>query len=178
MSNRTGEIIKNAFNEGWTTALITAASLSSLTCTVVASTGTVTRSAGSWITDGIGVGDIVTFGGFADSENNVAYTVVTVSALSLTGTTASAMKNVSGDTGVTAAPLTKNVCAGPGMMAQLRVNTSEITVTPKDGTTSLWGTVASTADFNCYCSPVGYASSLKLTFSADGTAWVFYKAAV
>lgn len=176
--SRANELLEHGANTGWTATLITSTTISGLTCDVVAATKTVTRSAGSWISDGIAVGDIITFSGFGDAGNNVAYTVATVSALSLTGTTAAAMTNVTGDGSVQAVPSTKNVDTGAGMMDILKVNTGDITVTPYDGTTALWGTVDSTADLNLYCAPMNYTTALKLLFSADGNAWVLYKRAV
>jgi hypothetical protein len=161
--------------DGWKAKKITAASLSGLTCTVVAATKTVTRASGSWITDGISVGDIVTFTGFADSENNIDYTVASVSALSLTGTSAAAMKNVTADEGVAAAPLTKAVNMGPCKLGMLKVVTEVITVTPYNGTSAKWDAVASTAVLELQPCPIAIGTSLKLLFSADGSAWALYK---
>ncbi len=172
---RQTQIQEIQLSKGWKSKLITSTTLTGITCDVVAATKTITRSTGSWVSDLIEVGDILTLSGFADSGNNVAYTVVTVSALTLTGTTAAAMTSVTGDSGIQAIPATKAVHVGKGKFDLIRVNTGAITVTPKDGTTSLWGTVASTADLNLYLAPIQYDSALKLTFSADGTAWILYK---
>jgi hypothetical protein len=176
--SRANELLEHGANTGWTATLITSTTVAGITCDVVASTKTVTRSAGSWVTEGIAVGDILTFTGFSAAGNNVDYTVTSVSALSLTGTTAAAMTNVSGDGGVQYVPSTKAVDIGSGQMDILKVNTGAITVTPYDGTTALWGTVASTADLNLYCAPIKYTTALKLVFSADGNAWVLYKPGV
>lgn len=170
---RTTEILEKE-HAGYTATLITSTTLTGLTCDVVASTKTITRSAGSWISDGIAIGDILTLTGFADAQNNIDYTVVTVSALSLTGTSAATMKNVTADGGVQAVPATKAVCMGAGNFDILKVNTAVIGVTPKDDTTALWTAIYSTADLNLYCAPIKFSTSLKLTFSADGNAWVLY----
>jgi len=175
---RTTEILSGEFVDGWSATLIASTTVAAMTCDVVAATKTVTRAAGSFVSEGIAVGDILTFTGFADAGNNIDYTVVTVSALTLTGTSAAAMTNVTADGGVQYVPSTKCVHIGKGRFNQLRVNTAIITVTPKDGTAALWGTLTSAADFNAYCASIGYSNSLKLTFSADGNAWVFYKASV
>ncbi len=170
-TDRLTEIVE----KGYTASLITSTTVAGITCTVVAATKTVTRTAGSWVTEGIAIGDILTFTGFASASNNVAYTVSTVSALTLTGTTAAAMANVTEDAGVQYVPSTKAVDMGAGHLDILKVNTGAITVTPYDDTTALWGTVASTADLNLYCAPIRYGVALKLVFSADGNAWVLYK---
>jgi hypothetical protein len=77
--------------------------LTGLTVTVAAGASgfTFTRSAGSWVTDGVEVGDIVTFGGFAASENNIAVEVTAVSALVLTAANATGCTAVTDDTDVT-----------------------------------------------------------------------------
>jgi hypothetical protein len=52
--------------------------------TIVTSTKTISRSTGSFVTDGLVVGDIITLAGFTNSVNNTQVMVATVSALSLT----------------------------------------------------------------------------------------------
>jgi len=83
-----------------------ATAITGITGTVVASTKTVTRAAGSWVDDGVAVGHVLTFAGFANAGNNAAYTVMTVCALSLTGTTSTTMVNETAKTGVSATPST------------------------------------------------------------------------
>jgi hypothetical protein len=177
-TDRTTQILEHQLNTGWSVRTITSTTLTGITCDVVAATKTVTRAAGSWITDLIEVGDILTFSGFADAKNNVAYTVSTVSALTLTGTTAAAMANATADEGVQAIPATKCVHVGKGKFDILTVVTGAVNVTPYDGTTALWGTVASTADLNLYCAPIQYDTALKLLFSADAVARILYKAEI
>jgi len=78
--------------------------LSGLTVTVAAAASgfTFTRAAGSWITDGVEVGDVITFGGFADGENNIAVEVTTLDATILTAANATGCAAVVSDTDVTA----------------------------------------------------------------------------
>ena len=62
--------------------------------TIAVATGspaTYTRSAGSWITDGVAVGDYVTFGGFTNGGNNGQFKVTAVSALVVSVTNAGAV---------------------------------------------------------------------------------------
>lgn len=169
------EIIEKEIGRGWTAKKIASATLSGITATVVAATKTVTRAAGSWITDGLQVGDIITFTGFADAGNNVDYTVVTVSALTITGTTAAAMVNVTADEGVGGAISTKAVTLSRCKLGRLLVLTPVITVTPQNNTADLWDAVSDAAELNLEPCPIEVPVSLKLTFSADGEAWVLYK---
>lgn len=169
------EIIEKEIGRGWVARKLTSATLSGITADVDAAAGTVTRSSGSWISDGLAVGDIITFTGFADAENNVAFTVTAVTALVVTGTTAAAMKNVAGDSGVGGGIRTKAVTASRCRMGILKVLTGSITVTPKNDTEAVWDGVASTADLEIQPCPIEIGSALKLTFSADGSAWVLYK---
>lgn len=63
----------------------TTISLSGLTLTVAAGAKTITRSAGSWITDGVVVGTWIQFGAFANGANNTTrFRVSVVTALVLT----------------------------------------------------------------------------------------------
>lgn len=78
--------------------------LTGLTVTVASATSgfTFTRSAGSWITDGVAVGDIITFGGFAAVGNNSSFQVTAVTALEVTCGNATGCTEVVSDTDVTA----------------------------------------------------------------------------
>lgn len=80
----------------WTTAY----TLTNQTVTVVAGTKVFSRAAGSWITDGVKIGDKITTTGFEDAGNNGTFLVSNVTALEITCATASGLVNVSGDTGV------------------------------------------------------------------------------
>jgi len=75
-----------------------------LTVTVAsaASGFTFTRSTGSWITDGVAVGDIITFGGFAAVGNNASFQVTALTALAVTCGNATGCTAVVSDTDVTA----------------------------------------------------------------------------
>lgn len=78
-------------------------SLTGLTVTVAAAASgfTFTRSAGSWITDGVEVGDIVTFGGFTAAGNNITVEVTALNATVLTAANATGCEAVTDDTEVT-----------------------------------------------------------------------------
>lgn len=79
--------------------------LTGLTVTVAAAAGggfTFTRSTGSWITDGVAVGDIITWGGFAAAGNNSSFQVTDVTALAVTCGNATGCTAVTSDTDVTA----------------------------------------------------------------------------
>lgn len=78
--------------------------LTGLTVTVAsaASGFTFTRSTGSWVTDGVAVGDIITFGGFAAVGNNSSFQVTAVTALAVTCGNATGCTAVVSDTDVTA----------------------------------------------------------------------------
>ncbi len=164
---------------GWKAKKVTVpAALSGITASVTKATATsdalVTRTTGSWITDTLAIGDIITFTGFANSENNVAFTVTGVTALVLSGTTAADMK---AEVGATIGGLigTRAVKLNRSKLGQLRVLTGAITVTPYDDTVAMWDTVASTADLDLKQCPLEFTHKLKLLFSAAGSAWVIYK---
>ncbi|MDT8372015.1 MAG: phage tail tube protein [Gammaproteobacteria bacterium] len=63
----------------WTTPI-------NLAVTANVAVGTFTRAAGSWITDGMAAGQIVTVGGYVDAGNNGRFVVTAVTALVLTVT--------------------------------------------------------------------------------------------
>lgn len=79
-------------------------SLTGLTVTVAAAASgfTFTRSAGSWVTDGVAVGDIITFGGFTAVGNNSSFQVTDVDATIVTCGNATGCTAVVSDTDVTA----------------------------------------------------------------------------
>jgi hypothetical protein len=74
--------------------------LTAQTVSVNATSKTFSRLTGSWITDGVQVGDRIVTTGFDDSENNGTFLVSEVVALTITCATASGLKTVTGDTGV------------------------------------------------------------------------------
>jgi hypothetical protein len=75
--------------------------LTSQTVSVNSSTKKFSRSSGSFITDGVQVGDFITTTGFADAGNNGTFEVSAVAALEITCATATGLVTVVGDTGVT-----------------------------------------------------------------------------
>ncbi len=74
--------------------------LTDQTVTVVASTHKFSRAEGSWITDGVKVGDAFVTTGFEAAGNNGTFIVTDVSALEVTCGAATGLVNVSSDTGV------------------------------------------------------------------------------
>lgn len=82
-------------------AFAVAYNLSTQTVTVVASTKKFSRASGSWITDGVKVGDKFTTTGFAAAGNNGTFIVTAVSALEVTCGAATGLENVTDDTLVT-----------------------------------------------------------------------------
>jgi len=168
------------FRIGWRATKITVpAALSGITATVVVATATVdnivSRAAGSWIDDTVEIGDSITFTGFEGAANNVTFTVTKVEALALYGTTAAAMLAVAGDAGVGGLIGTRAVKLDRCRLGRIRVLTGAITITPYDDTVAMWDTVASTADLDFGDQPLEITHSLKLLFSAAGSAWVHYK---
>ena len=87
------DLLKAALGGNWAAAY----SLTGLTVDVDAVAKAFTRSAGSWITDGVKVGDRVTFSGFLDPENNDTFLVSAVAELVLTCETATGLVNVTAD---------------------------------------------------------------------------------
>jgi len=110
------DIIEAAAQSTWAVKY----ALTGLTVTVVAgTTNTVTRSAGSWITDGVEVGDIITLGGFTEggepdlAPNNDTFEVTAVgSATEITLGNATTLVACSDETGVTATTGTDYVMVG------------------------------------------------------------------
>lgn len=74
--------------------------IADMTCSVVASTGTVTRSSGNFLTDGVAVGHTFYFYGFASAGNNGYFTIAAVTATTVTVTDNTGMVNVTDDLGV------------------------------------------------------------------------------
>lgn len=62
-----------------------------------------------------------------------------------------------------------------GKLGRILVLTDVITVTPKDDATDLWDAVIDDAEFDTSHTPIDFATSLVLTFSGAGSAWVLYK---
>ena len=170
------EFLKEA-DKGYTGTLITGSSTGGLTVTVdaTAKTFTITAGAASWAACGLAVGDSVTFTGFADGGNNSTFVATTIVGLVLTCSAAAGLVDVVADGGVTAFVSTKLVYTGAGKLGRLRVETGAITITPKDNTTAIWGTVDSTAELVLCETPLRFNTSLKLTFSATGSAYVLYR---
>jgi hypothetical protein len=78
----------NTFSETITTGSSTA-----LTVTVDSAGKTFTRSSGNWLSEGVAVGDWVTFAGFANGGNNSNVLVSNVTATVLTASTATGLVN-------------------------------------------------------------------------------------
>jgi len=70
---------------------------------------------------------------------------------------------------------TKTVHAGRCLLGRLAVATAVITVTPKDDATELAEAQTNAAVLNIGLTPIRIETSLKLTFSGAGDAWVIYK---
>lgn len=82
-------------------AFAVAYNLTSQTVTIVAAAKTFAREAGSFITDGVKVGDKFITTGFEAAGNNGTFVVTAVEALIVTCGAATGLENVTGDTGVT-----------------------------------------------------------------------------
>ena len=70
---------------------------------------------------------------------------------------------------------TKTVKATAGKVARILVATAVITVTPVDGSTAVWSALTNTAELNLTGTPMTFSTSIKLTFSGAGDAWILYK---
>lgn len=92
------DFLESALFGAWAAAY----ALTGLTVDVDATGKTFTRSAGSWVTDGVKVGDKITFGGFAAAGNNGTFVVSAVTDLVVTCATATGLVDVTDDTDVTA----------------------------------------------------------------------------
>ncbi len=63
----------------------------------------------------------------------------------------------------------------PGKVARIIVNTGGINVTPVDGVANAWTALTDAAELNLAGTPMQFATSIRLSFSDDGTAWILYK---
>lgn len=70
---------------------------------------------------------------------------------------------------------TKTVKATAGKVARIRVVDGAITVTPTDGTNAAWGALTNAAELDLGGTPMQFTTSIKLAFSAAGSAWILYK---
>jgi hypothetical protein len=68
---------------------------------------------------------------------------------------------------------TETVKATAGKVAYLKVN-GAYDVTLKDDITAKWGAVNNTSQDWSFC-PIQCGTSIKLTFSGAGSAWIIYK---
>ncbi len=91
------DMLEGALFSDWAVAY----NLTSQTVTVDASDKTFTRASGSWITDGVQVGDKIVTTGFEAAGNNGTFVVSDVVDLTITCATAADLVDVMGDTGVT-----------------------------------------------------------------------------
>jgi len=84
-------------------------------------------------------------------------------------------------TGWTAAKITaagaetKTVKATAGKVARIKVLDGGITVTPVNGSTAAWDALTNAAELDLTGTPMSFPTSIKLTFSAAGSAWILYK---
>jgi len=69
----------------------------------------------------------------------------------------------------------KTVKATAGKVARIQVVDAIITVTPTDGSTAAWSALTSAAELDLGGTPMQFNTSIKLSFSAAGTAWILYK---
>lgn len=69
----------------------------------------------------------------------------------------------------------KAVKASPGKVARIRVVTSGITVTPKNGDDAAWGALTDAAELDLGGTPMRFDTDIRLEFSAAGSAWILYK---
>ena len=93
------DIIEAAAQGSWA---VKYTALTGLKVTVASETDgfSFTRDADSFVTDGVEVGDVVTWSGFEDSENNIAVEVTAVSALEIVAANATGCQTVVDDTGI------------------------------------------------------------------------------
>lgn len=102
-----------------------------VTISVVATAKTFTRSAGSFLTDGFRVGDLVTFTGLANGGNSGTFVATTVTALVITCAAATGLADETGDADETATAVGHYVYLNS--LARLRV----VRVSGIGGTTTL-----------------------------------------
>jgi len=70
---------------------------------------------------------------------------------------------------------TKTVKATAGKVARILVVTGAIAVTPVNGSTAAWDALTNAAELNLTGTPMTFSTSIKLTFSGAGDAWILYK---
>lgn len=163
--------------QGWAAKKIAFSSIAALTITVAATAKTMTRSAGSWITDDVEVGDKLTFTGFAAGGNNGTFEVTEMTATVLTLGNATGLVDVTNDTPIAAHIGDRLVHAGPSLLGGIRVITVGDDVTPHDSAVALWDAVDSTADLDIGCTPLRCNTSLRVACTTPAEAWVLYKRA-
>ena len=78
-------------------------------------------------------------------------------------------------TNSTGAPAEIVVKATPGKVARIIVVTGAINVTPVDGVANAWTALTSAAELNLAGTPMAFVTDIRLSFSADGSAWILYK---
>ena len=167
--------ISEYFTLGWQAVKVEFLALTGLTVTVVAAAKTMTRDSGSFISDGVVVGDKVTTTGFADGGNNGTFEVTGLAATVLTLANATGLVNVTDDGGVTVHTGDRVVRTGKTLLGRLRVITSSDDVTPYDDTTALWDAVDSTAELDVAMTPFYVETALRLRCTTAAEAWAFYK---
>jgi hypothetical protein len=153
--------------------------ISTLTVSVDATLNTMTRSAGSWITDGIEVGQRVTTTGFASAGNNGTFEVSAVTATVITLIDAtdpvSGLVDVTDDTGVSVHIGDLRIVNGPALLGRLRVLTATDNVTPYDDDSAIWDVVTDAAELEIGTTPLRANTSLRVVCTTPAEAWVFYK---
>jgi hypothetical protein len=73
---------------------------------------------------------------------------------------------------------TVTVKATAGKVARIKVVDAVITVTPINGSNAMWAALTNAAELDLTGltgTPMAFDTSIKLTFSAAGTAWILYK---
>ena len=70
---------------------------------------------------------------------------------------------------------TKTVKATGGKVARIKVLDGGITVTPVNGSTAAWDALTNAAELDLTGTPMAFSTSIKLTFSGAGNAWILYK---
>lgn len=70
---------------------------------------------------------------------------------------------------------TKTVKATAGKVARIKVLDGAISVTPVSGSTAMWDALTNAAELDLTGTPMSFPTSIKLTFSGAGSAWILYK---
>lgn len=160
---------------GWQTSKHIFVSTGSMVVTVDSVLKTMSRAAGNWVTDGVMVGDMLTFLGFGDAANNDTFEVTVVTASLITLGNSTTLVTVASDAGVTAFLEQHTVFDGPALLGGIQVITGSAEVTPYDGTTAIWAPVigASLQLYNCI--PLKVLTSLRIVCTDATDAWVLFK---